>query len=293
ARRFARDAPVITDDANRLQMDSPRAMRNSLTAAQADRVFEAYDPLREDLHGLDRYRLVRRLAARGERQRALRLAHDSPDPLERQLCIGVVRQRAGDPRAALAAAEAVLAQDPAAPAARFWLASLHRPRLIRGDPELRALTEGAADPDAAVFEGWRRLAEGDGDGLRALEARLARARPGDEAFAESLRLRARWRLQVGVPERALEARALLDQVILEGGTLQDLFARAEASAAAGDPVGALDALGEVLDRAPRSAPGRRLARAAQELLASLPEDASPAATRVRERVDALLGAGGS
>jgi spermidine synthase len=289
ARRFARRAPIITDDFNRLQMRSPHAMRNSLTAPQADRLFEAYDPLRNRIAGLDCGYLVRRIAARGEPQRALRLAKAKGDPRERRLCILLAKLAVGRPRKEIAPAlEEAFAHDADSVAARFALARIRRREIIRGEPEAVALTRAAPDPAAAVFEGWRHRAARDWDALRALERRLAAATPTDPALDESLRLRAHWRLQSREPARAREARALLDRLLLGAGTVEDLLLRAQASALAEEPVGALDSLREALDKTRRREAARQLALAARALLASIPEDSGAARERLRARVEALL-----
>jgi len=287
ARRFADGAPLITDDVNRLEMDSPRVMRHKHLPSEWNKVFKRFRPQPESLWANHRRYLVRRLIARGNLDRALEFAQSAPDPVERRICLGWVVLADGQLDSADKLFRAALKLDSGSSGARFALVSMHREAYLKNDPEIVAVAEKATDVQKAVFEGWRLSSRSSWADLSNLEGRLATARPSDDCWADAMRLRSQWRVHSGEPRLAREAVALLDRLLTQGLASQDLVSRARATVAAGDLIGTLSTFGVLQKELKPTNRGKRTAQAVLTLLRSLPKDEETAAVRANLRTKAM------
>lgn len=291
ARRLASGAPLSHDHYNLLQTLSPRILGNGLDPASVRQLLAPFDPLVPPPPELDGVRIVRRLLARRDFVRAMRVAKAIPDPVARRTALGWHALERGRHASALRQfAEAAEAR-PDDPETQAGLLLLQRRAIERGEP-LEHPIEDLAPAARAVAQGWRLQEEGEPTGLRALEPELARVAPGEPLFAEAVRLRAAWRTRSGEPARAREAVALLDPVLAFRNETEDLVRRARAAAAAGDTRAALASLTELAGRTgPRRADVVQLA-ACREILEGLelPPDLLPWGRTLRARLQPPLGA---
>jgi hypothetical protein len=267
-RVLAAGAPLTTDDRNLLETRTIR-VKAPLGYQGADQLFAPLDPLPARLGDLDRLYLVRRLLADWDFPRAHRIVAALGDAVERLTGAGIVAlatERQADGRASLRAA---LGQDPGAYEARVALVRAERARIVAGDPDLVALAAPLTDPARAVVEGWTAEARGDWAAVRALEPRLARARPADAIYGDALRLRAAWRIARGEPAESITALALLDLVLPMSVEPEDYLQRARAARAAGDAGTALESLAQALES---TTPGafRAVAQRAAATLETVP-----------------------
>ncbi len=320
-REFARGAPVISDDRNLMATQS-RSRGDGLSGAEVSALFAAHDPLGDAgsfVHRelVDRLRfsyIARRVVAEGQLPRARALAEAVDDPATAQVLVALMRQQEGAARAADEAARAALAASPENLEARYLAIGSRLPELAADAPpaELRELVAGLSGPSRAVVDAFRHELRGDWAALARLELALAQSQSTDLWFADAMRLRATWRLQVPRDRRrfAREALSLLDAVLI----LQDhpdlQLLRVEAAAAGGERnavvasalhlvehcEGALQeaaATGRAIADAERAALRRRLALVVRALAAgSAGRDPERAATLLRaRRVDQALAAG--
>ncbi|MFQ5417130.1 MAG: fused MFS/spermidine synthase [Myxococcota bacterium] len=279
ARALSRGAPFNTDDRNQLAMSSGRLLAGGLRPAASQALFAPFDPLLRPAD-VDRVELVRSLGARGEWRRALGAAEASPDAAARETAIGWVELERGKPRAARRRFARVLARAPSDPRARFGLVRARRSDLVSGDPEVVALTTQLPPAQGAVAQGWFAAARDDWEGVRALEAVLASAGPGDLAYEDATRLRARWRVAIGDRVAAIDAIDLVDGILLPAQSSHDLLLRARAGRAAGRPdvtASSLERIAGMARRTGRTTPG--VLHDAAELAAALPASDRAAALR--------------
>ena len=259
ARRFAAAAPRNTDRRNHLQIRSPKlrvAGRRSLL--RLDEVVARHGLAPELPAGVDRPALVRALVARGFRERARAVAAATPDPVESRLGLALLAENASDRDAALAGYRRVLAERPRAREAQAGLLRILGARTASESPELELDPAGRA-----VLRGLELAAAGRDAELAGSEEALAAIPPADPLFAEATRLRVRWRVASGVPERGREALELIDGLHAERAIPARLVERARAGALAGDPAAVLGSA-EALLAAPRVDPA--FAREALRLL---------------------------
>lgn len=290
ARRFADGAPLMTDDVNLLEMNSPHVLRHKLSSLDWNELFKLFSrQLDTAWVKYPRY-LVRRIIARRNLDRALEVAQSTPDPVDRKICMGWVALERGQRDSADDFFRAALKLDRGSSGARFALVWLHGEAYLKDDPEIVAIAEKATDLQQAVFEGWRLSGSPFWQDLSRLEPRLAVARPFDDCWAEAMRLRAQWRVRSEEPRLAREAVALLDRLLTRGHASQDLVLRVRATLAAGDTIGALSSFGVLHKALKPTVRGKRAARAVLRLLKALPEDDVTAAVRasLRKRAMSLL-----
>lgn len=254
ARAFARDAPINTDDRNLLQMRSPEIIRSSdrtaISASLLTRLSE-FDPYqRAGLElGWDRTYLVTRIFASGSVKRATEIAAGAEEPVLRSVLLGVVAERRGRSRAAMAHFEHALKLDPTSTQARMRLLVLHRAtRGGRASAAFQRLAAGASATVATILAGWELEANARWIELAARDADLARIPPTHPAFPAAARLRAAWRVGRGGTDLAREAVEVLDRMLPAVGSVDDLVLRAHAAAAAGYYRGARVTLMEVLQK---------------------------------------------
>ncbi len=244
-REFARGAPVINDDRNLMATQS-RSRGDGLSGAEVSALFAAHDPLgdpgsfvhRQLGHTLRYSYIARRLVAEGQLARARALAEAVADPATAQLLVALMRQLEGAARAADEAARAALAASPESLEARYLLIGSRMPELAADEPPaaLRDLVAGLSGPSRAVVDAFRHEMRREWAALARLEAGLARSQSTDLWFADSLRLRASWRLHVPRDRSrfAREALSLLDAVLILQDHLDLQLLRVQAAAAAGE-----------------------------------------------------------
>ena len=233
AREFARGGAVSTDDENILQVRSPRILARSVREPVGTEVFAPYDPLKRTISGMDGlYLATRFLKLRPQHPRLPRLAEafgDDPEARLVRLFLDSKRDRVSRLRAFEALSSEGVDDDRIAQVRALLLA----PRLRSGPtPEDRVRVAALPDPARAVAEGWQ--SQEDFAALSRLEPRLARVRPGELLYNEAVRLRARWRLASGDPEKAAEAASLLAPLLVgRGGTFEDFILRGQLAALSG------------------------------------------------------------
>jgi molybdopterin-guanine dinucleotide biosynthesis protein A len=229
--RFARDAPLLTDNFNRMATESAMAMERGETLEFREMVDLTipYDPrlqagssiYRDPPLDLNFGYISERLETRGFKKHAVELAQTLEDlgSPESLMLIGLGLRRQGDEAEAQRLLSTLVTADPQHQQARFallrpWLNRLERdetPQVIR---DIARQTSGSL---AAVLAGWKAASEQDWPTLVSLDADLARVRPTDQWYNESVKLRADWRIKVTTPEYqprlAREAIRLIDNAI--------------------------------------------------------------------------------
>jgi hypothetical protein len=271
AGRFAAGARINTDDHNQLATRSAGLDRKALRGAGGGRLLQRYDPLRSTDAALQRTYLVRRLVARNETARAVRLASGLGNPVERMTALGWARS-ASDPRRAAEHFRRAVERDPAAQSARFGLLRVQRRAVESDESAYRALAaplEGAA---AAVVAGWRHAATQGWPALRALEPALAAADVRDPDYGDALRLRAQWRNASDDPALRAQALEIATEMLRGNLSPENGVVAAQALAAAGQRVQAL----QLLDHLSRGHRDREAARAGLALFDALVSDAEAA-----------------
>lgn len=287
ARRFSTGAPLITDDVNRLEMNSPRAMRHKRSPSDWDAVFNPYTCQLDLDWAKHRRYLVRRIIARHNLDRATAVAESNPDPADRSICLGWVALARGERDAADELFRSALKHDPGSSVARYGVVWMHRDAYLKDDAEIVGIAEDANDLQRAVFEGWRLSSGPSWRKLRRLEPRLAAARRYDDCWAEAIRLRAQWRVRSREPRLGKEAISMLDLLPTQGRASYDLILRVRAALFAADTVGVLSTLGALHKELRPTVRGKRTARVVLKLLESLPDDKDTAASRRRLRRRAM------
>jgi hypothetical protein len=232
ARAFADASPLLTDDDNPLATRSALIGRKAVSLRrEAARLLSEYEPLSLAGDGIDPLYLVSRVAAKGDVERAERLAEALPDPGLRHTALGWARIEER-PQSAAATFRSVLAVDPDSDAARFGLLRVMRKRVEEGDPAALELADPLQGTEAAVVAGWRHAALGQWEELGTLDPILAAAGERDLARLDALRLRIRWRAANPDPARRAEGAALAVELLQNARRVQDLLVAAQALAAA-------------------------------------------------------------
>jgi spermidine synthase len=247
AERFSRGAQRNTDGRNHLQMRSPllRAAGAPLLDVEQIVLSGGFDPpLPAEI---DRVAMLRAWLEIRFFERARRLLQQSPDPGLRALGGALLAERTGAPQRALAAYRRVLAEHPASADARAGLIRLLGPRAAQ-DGALPA--GGGSAREAALLGALEDDAAGRPERIEAAEAALGGIAPGDPLYADALRLRVRWRVASGVPERMREAISLVDGFQTTPAQPALLLERARAGARLDDPGVALASLEGWLAAAP-------------------------------------------
>jgi spermidine synthase len=242
AQLFSADADINTDDRNQLATRSAGLGDAALHPLRVNKILSQFDPLPSRAAELKTTYLVRRLAARNETARAVKLARSLRDPTLRMTNLGWAASNDA-PRRAAGYFRAALESDPTSQSARFGLLAMRRRDVEANDPEVFELAESLEGATSAVVSGWRLAAAGEWPALRELEPALASAEWFDPAYRDAQRLRIRWRTASNDP--ALHAEAVeIAREFLRGKALpEDLFIGAEAFAIANRGEGALQLLG--------------------------------------------------
>ncbi|MEE2781308.1 MAG: fused MFS/spermidine synthase, partial [Planctomycetota bacterium] len=212
--RFCKDAPLNTDDSNRLATRSLGAM--SLAAkkdledalAEEDALLDS-EGLRQRLN-LNVDYLARLLHDQRQAERADRLVQSIGDPGARRLAQARYELHQGKHRESAASLEAVLEAKPQSPGVPEIQALLAVAKRLSLSEEIRSELK---DPTKAVIEAMRSANQNDWDAVEATDSRLSLATPQDACFPYALLLRVRWRNESAQTERAEEALQLLEQAI--------------------------------------------------------------------------------
>jgi spermidine synthase len=254
AARLAADAPLITDDTNRMAASSVFELGRGLSADATGRALAEYDPLQAGaswlfaglggqldfayigrrqmfFRGLDPSVVdrVRRLAShlgQGEQARYLQM-----------LLLG----SAGNLPLAQQVARDALAAYPQSDLLRYAVLQQNLGSIARGQvtPEQRALIGAMPASAQAAVLGAQYLLQGNYGELAKLDATLAEARWTDLWFVEALQLRAEWRSRVSNDglSRSLgdQAIALVDRIVIVQPSLSAYAIRARAAINADRP----------------------------------------------------------
>ncbi len=218
---FSRDAPISTDDRNRMATDS-NSRGNGLMNTDLNSLLEPYDPLtrrqswiRSELGNLiDFGYLTRRLTNLAQHDRVAKLAELFAGSSTAFEIYGLLYEASNEPERARAAFESAISADPSNSQARFHLIKDQLALIGRGVSQegIQDLSTDLSAAAAAVVQGWGHGAAGDWASLARLDADLAESRITDAWYPEAARLRAEWRTYVTQePERfANEALRLID-----------------------------------------------------------------------------------
>ena len=230
-RRFADGAPLLTDNFNRMATESAVAMEREETLSFGELIELSlpYDPRLQAGSWVHRNfpidlnfgYISERLERGGYKRHAVELAEtlealNSPESL---LLIGMGLERQGEEFESQRILLSALLANPQDDQARFallrpWLNRLELPNTPGYVTDLAGRLTGS---QAAVVEGWGAAAQQDWQRLVELDSDLARTRPTDQWYLESVKLRADWRIKVTNPEYqpqlAREAKRLIDNAI--------------------------------------------------------------------------------
>jgi hypothetical protein len=280
-RTLAEGGELNTDDHNRLASRASRLGEAALDPDSVRALWQGPDPLLAEMHALDRAALIRRLVARGFKERATQLAL-SQDGAAEEASLGWIELGLGRNRRASRHFTRALELAPGSEEAVAGLVvsgffGSERGRAVAGVAE--------ADLDerlAAVIAARRHGAAEDWTAVAALDAELGRLAPGEALFEAASRLRVRWRLAAAEPEAAAEAQALAETLLVRQWSPADELLRARAAIAAGRPTAAWGSLSRIADLRQANPQVRALVESALELTASLPEEtARDLRTRLR------------
>lgn len=252
AARLAAEAPLITDDTNRMAVSSVFELGRGLSADAAGRALAAYDPLQTASDWIYRdlgaqldfgYIARRQLFFRGidasvvdrVRRMAATLGESEPGQYLRIQLLAAL----GQTDAANALAREAVSAYPASALLRYVALQPALGRIARGEPvpEAAALLEGLPPSARATLAGARMLVQSKYGDLAELDPVLAQARYTDPWYAEAQQLRAEWRSRVSNPglSRALadQAIAMIDALVVVQPSLPAFATRARAALSAG------------------------------------------------------------
>lgn len=272
ARSFAGDARLILDGDNLLQTRSPRLRASRLQRWQVDTLFAAYDGFDGTLHA-DRVWGAWQLARRGFPRRATRLLEALPEGQRLASGQALVALAGQDPATAEALLRPAASAEILEPATVFAHLQIFRNELAAGRPS-SLLQRWKGKPELAVAEGWalakqRRWAE-----IAELENILASIGNDQPLFAEAIRLRVRWRLELLAdgPTAAPEALALLQQSLPAHPSAADLILRFRAGRSEGRSEVSRASLFELLRGIEQQRYGGQLVGTVRRLADELAED---------------------
>lgn len=230
-RAFAADAPLLTDNRNRMATDSAVAMEAETTLTFLEFVDLAleFNPLLQQDHwvhqvqnaGLNFAYMSGRLERMGLKQNAIALSEtlqstNSPQSL---LLIGLGLESQGERLESQRVLLSALLEDRGNAQIQYailqpWLNQLDRPDVPAYVTDIAA---NATPSIAALLRARRAAREQDWQTVVDLDDELANTRTTDLWYLEAVKLRADWRMKVTNPELqpqlALEAQRLIDNVI--------------------------------------------------------------------------------
>jgi spermidine synthase len=269
-RALAAGAQPNTDDHNRLAARSAQLGETRLDRDSTQNLLNPHDPL-PGAAGLDRSALIRRLTAGNQAERATDLAM-AGDGATEEAGLGWVELAAGRTGRAARHFERALSLAPGDRDALEGLIASQRIALGQG-ATVEALSEAELEPPfEALIAGWRYAEVRDWDAIAALDADLARIRPGEALFGAAARLRIAWRLAANDAQEAAQALAVAETLLVRGWTPYDGLLHARAAIRASRPLDAWGSLHRIAARATAGPRGRTLVERALEIARELPED---------------------
>jgi len=280
-RALALDAELNTDDHNLLASRAARVGDAALDGARVHSLWRNHDPLIEDIDGLDRSALIRKLVAAQSHERATDLAASAGGALE-ESGLGWVELGLGRPARAARHFARALELAPDSRDARVGLVASRPLDFVQGRPVAGVSETDLDERTSALIAGWRYAAADDLDDLAALDPELRGIGPGEPLFEDASRLRIRWRLAGDDPDGAAEALSIVETLLSRKWTANDALLRARAAIAALRPAAAWGSLIRVAELRP-SARRDDLVASVLEIAEELPNEA---ARDVRERLQA-------
>lgn len=247
--RFADGAARTSDNRNLLQMRSPKIHRlpgtlRSQRQQAIARAYVSYNPLPRlvDEGQLEATALVQRLYAGNQPHRSVQVIRTLDDPTDRDF-LRMLGPRNSPTRLGL---EKYLRKHPGDPTAR---ANLLRLNLATSEPGngARSLPPGDdfSASERAFFDASVRSREKDWGGVEIFDARLAAILPKDPLYRDAVFLRAKWRIESGIPSHARNAIEIIDDALRAARSNQLLILRSGAAAALDDPLTVIVSLAEI------------------------------------------------
>jgi tetratricopeptide (TPR) repeat protein len=201
-RTFASDAPISTDNRNRMATNS-RSDGGGVDGNRFADMTSELDPLLQQDSGLRRAAaghmnalyVLRRIVANQSPKRSDAFASSLASDSMRATAKAELLLREGRIDEAEAMLNSALVADPGNDEARFALVRQRIGSLAAGraDADVVAAAEQLTGSAAAVVDGWKLAADGSWDQLAQRDALLAAARPTDAWYLHAAQLRAEWR----------------------------------------------------------------------------------------------------
>lgn len=208
---FASDAPITTDNYNRLAMGA-RLIHEHTAEEELFKLLQdhlAYLQSESEARqligkGIKWTRLIERMLTTGMIAYAELIAPTIEDPVERLVAKALIHRYRGESDEMYSALEQALDLNPDNQDARFMLIRSRLGSLARGrpSPKLQALANSATGIERAIIDGWRFGGFNDWVSLARLDPVLATARPNELWYEAASQLRAQWRTKVGSPKHA-------------------------------------------------------------------------------------------
>jgi len=269
-REVSRGAPLNRDGYNRLAGRSAR-LGDAALRPKIDEFIAPVDPLvRARPQSADVFVLLRYVRS----SRAKRIAASLPDPVDRAVGEALAEIEEGKRVGPLARIRSALAQNPRHVEARAAMLRLSAGAIADGASPDTIVAPPLSDAERAVAAGWAaRASDAHGEALRALEPQLAAIPASHPLGADAVRLRVQARIASGDPALAQEATVLAEASLDDRPEPSSILLRAEASAAAGDHVAALETLGDLVDHLdPKLPSALAIVRRARDLARSMPDE---------------------
>ena len=229
---LAADAPLSTDDTNRMATES-RSRADGLQGADVAALFGPYDELTKPggwIHAqlgdqLNYPYLAQRLFRLEQKSRAHALAEAVLDPSVRFTVQGLLHRREGDRERAAAAYRLAIAADPTNMQARY---------LLQADSP--ASLDGLTGLAEAIVRGRQAARDRNWGALARMDLELSKARVTDVWYPEAAGLRAQWRLEVDGDRARLarEALSFLDGALHLSSDLELRLLRFQCAVVLGD-----------------------------------------------------------
>jgi tetratricopeptide (TPR) repeat protein len=258
-RRYCGDAPLNTDDRNRLAVYTPRSF-NKLTIGKFDQMTAEMDALVQPDSGLhrhpdfqlDRAYIAQKLWLMGMPVRAEIMAERTPDPVVKELALALTLVLKGNTIDGQAALDRAYALAPDNQDVCFKRIEAHLEALARGEAPAEIVETAARlkPPAKTVVDGWRLKTEYRWRELSELDSELARVPPNATCFRVAVPLRAMWRLALASSrqlEQAEDAIKILDRSLALTPDPQFLQLRINAGIVAGRPEIVLETISYVIN----------------------------------------------
>jgi len=244
ARTLAGDHGLITDDDNRMAVDS-NVLALGLGVASLTKITRDVDPLldadswlRRALSDTDLAYVAWRLLYDGQVPRTKLLAETISDESSRSLLRAMIARAEGRHTQAAGLLETIGPSSPVYEQVVFLQTVDHLPAIALGEFNFGDVDMTSEHPSrfAAVLAGWRALGAQDWRRLFDLEQALRMTRVSDLWAPQAARLQAEWRLRADDPDGSYgrEALALIDASIAAIPTLETYAIRARIGRKLGD-----------------------------------------------------------